>query len=257
MAEGGDVPVVYLKNIVPHLSCLVCNEPLLTVTRLCERGHTFCINCRPYLNYCTECLGKFLAETRNYSIGNIANMVKYKCNNYDAGCRTLLTRDLILKHNATCSMSPVICPLANIPRAKCAWTGFLHQVLGHVTTYHKDKITNGNYFKCTSLQDAYWLTIYKGEIFICYKHVKDGILYAAVMKVGLKADMFRGIFILKSPDPKSGEAIEMGFGVELVDNMEEVFNSGRCLMLDDVVVKRFAINREMNMAVSIEERKTV
>jgi len=123
MAEGEDVPVVNLKNIIPYLSCLVCNEPLFTVTRLCERGHTFCANCRPYLNYCTECLGKFLAETRNYSIENIANLVKYKCNNYDGGCRTLLTRDLILKHNATCSMSPVICPLGNIPRAKCTWTG--------------------------------------------------------------------------------------------------------------------------------------
>jgi hypothetical protein len=159
MAEGGDVPVVNLKNIVPHVSCLVCNEPLLTVTRLCERGHTFCINCRPYLNYCTECLGKFLAETRNCSIEIIANMVKYRCNNYDAGCRTLMTGDLILKHNATCSMSPVICPLGNIPREKCAWTGLLHQVLGHVTTCHKDKLTSRNYFKCTSLQDVYWLTI--------------------------------------------------------------------------------------------------
>jgi hypothetical protein len=72
------------------------------------------------------------------------------------------------------------------------------------------------------------------------------------MKFGLTAEMFRGIFVLKSPDPKSREAIEMGFGVELVDNMEEIFNSGRCLMLDDVVVKCFVINREMNMAVSIE-----
>jgi len=106
------------------------------------------------------------------------------------------------------------------------------------------------------LQDAYWLTIYKGEAFICYKHVKDGTWCAAVMKVGLTADMFKGIFVLKSPDPKSSEAIEMGFCVELVDNMEEIFNSGRCLMLDNVVVKRFAINREMNMTVSIEERKT-
>lgn len=257
MAEGGDVPVVNLKNIVPHLSCLVCNGPLLTVTRLCEHGHTFCINCRPHLNYCTECLGKFLAETRNYSIENIANMVKYKCNNYDAGCRTLLTRDLILKHNATCSMSPVICPLGNIPRAQCTWTGLLRQVLDHVTTCHKNKITSRNYFKCTSLQDAYWLTIYKREIFISYKHVTDGIWHAAVMKVGLTADMFKGIFVLKSPDPKSSETIEAGFGVELVDNMEEIFNNGRCLMLDDVVVKRFAINREMNMAVSIEELMTV
>jgi hypothetical protein len=107
------------------------------------------------------------------------------------------------------------------------------------------------------LQDAYWLTIYKREIFISYKHVTDGIWHAAVMKVGLTADMFKGIFVLKSPDPKSSETIEAGFGVELVDNMEEIFNNGRCLMLDDVVVKRFAINREMNMAVSIEELMTV
>ena len=121
--------MVNLKNIIPYLSCLVCNEPLLSVTRLCERGHTFCVNCRPYLNYCTECLGKFLTETRNYSIENIANLVKYKCNNYDAGCRTLLTRDLILKHNDTCSMSPVICPLGNIPRAKCTWTGCILRCL--------------------------------------------------------------------------------------------------------------------------------
>ena len=253
MAEGGDVPVVNLKHIVPQLSCLLCNEPLLSETRLCERGHTFCKKCPPYLVHCTECLGKFLAETRNYSIESIANMVKYKCNNYDDGCRTLLTRDLILKHNAACSMSPVICPLGNIPRAQCTWTGLLHQVLGHVRSSHKDKITSRNYFKCTSLQDAYWLTIYKREIFIYYKYKQDGIWHAAVMKVGLTTDMFKGIFNLKSPHPKSRESIQIGFGVELIDNMEEIFNNGRCLMLDEVVVKRFTKDREMNMSVSIQE----
>jgi hypothetical protein len=198
-------------------------------------------------------MGKFLAKTRNYSIENIANMVKYKCKNYDTGCRTLLTRDLIITHNATCSVTPVICPLGNIPRVQCTWTGLLHQVLGHVMSSHKDKITSRNYFKCTSLQDAYGLTLYKGEIFIYYKHIQDGIWHAAVMKVGLTADLFKGIFNLKSPVPGSSESIEIGFGVELIDNMKEIFNTGRCLMLDEVVVKRFTKDREMNMAVSIKE----
>jgi hypothetical protein len=98
--------------------------------------------------------------------------------------------------------------------------------------------------------------MYKSEIFVYYKHVKDKIWYATVMKVGLRIDQFKAIFVLKSPDPESTEAIDVGFVVERMGDMEDIFKNGRCLMLDDAVVKRFTKDREMNMSVSIEELHT-
>jgi hypothetical protein len=134
--------------------------------------------------------------------------------------------------------------------------GRLAHILDHVKKCHSDRLTSRNYFNCYSIEDVEWLTIYKGELFLYYKYIKEGIWHASVYSVGLTTAKFKGVFILRSHDETSNEAIEMSFAVDLIDTFESVFKSGRCLILDEIVVRNFIQNRQMNMAVSIEEINT-
>lgn len=253
MAEGGDFQIVNLKTIGPHLTCILCTEPLTNGTRVCESGHTFCKKCLPKMSHCVECRAKIHVGTRNYPIEQIANMVKYKCHNYYCGCKTLLCKETVLSHNVTCQYSMVTCPLEQIHSVRCQWTGRLSHILDHVKADHSNITTNRNYFNCTSLQDTYWLTVYKGEVFLYCKQKRDAHWYAAVMSMGVTEASFRAVFILKSFEEDSNEAVEISFTVDLIDTFEKIFVSGRCLVLDGVTVRNFIKNDKMNMMVSIEE----
>jgi hypothetical protein len=257
MAQDRDTGTVDLKDIAPHLTCALCGEPLARPTRMCETGHTFCRFCRTEVDYCPECRGKFLEGTRNYPIEQIAAVVGHKCRNFYFGCKTLLTRDLIKKHSVTCPHSAVTCPLEQIPEVRCRWIGSLSQLLNHIKKNHTDIITSRNYFNCNSLQATHRLTIYKGELFLYYKQNTDGQWYASVQSAGLTGDIFKSVFILRSHDENSNEAIEISFAVDLITTLDKVYRSGRCLLLDDIVVKHFIKNKQMNMMVSIEDIRTM
>jgi hypothetical protein len=256
MAEGGDFPIVNLKNIGPHVTCILCSEPLTDGTRLCESGHTFCNKCLPKMGHCIECRAKIHVGTRNCPIEQIASMVKYKCHNYYRGCQTLLSKETVVSHHITCPYSKVTCPLEQIDSVRCQWTGRLHQVLDHVKEQHSNKITNRNYFSCTSLQDTHWLTVYKGEVFLYFKQKRETHWYATVMSMGITEALFRGVFVLKSFEEGSNEAVEISITVDLIDDFDKMFDSGRCFTLDDATVRNFIKNDEMNMMVSIEEIST-
>lgn len=256
MADGEDFQIVNLKTIAPSLTCILCTELLSNETRLCESGHTFCKKCLPKMGHCMECRAKILVGTRNYLIEKIANVVKYKCHNYYCGCKTLLSEEIHLNHNVTCQYSTIACPLEQIESERCQWVGRLSQILHHVKAYHSNKITNRNYFSCTSLQDTYWLTVYKGEVFLYCKQKRQTHWYAAVVSVGVTEASFRGVFILRSFEEDSKEAVEISFTVDLIDAFEQIFVSGRCLVLDDVTVRNFIKNDKINMMVSIEEIST-
>lgn len=155
MAEGGDFPIVNLRNIAPQLTCILCTEPLANGTRICESGHTFCKKCLPEMNRCLECRTKIHVGTRNYPIEKIADIVKYKCHNFHFGCRILLSREIVLDRNVICPYSTISCPLAQIDSVRCEWIGQLIQTLDHVKVHHSNKITKRNYFTCTSMQNTY------------------------------------------------------------------------------------------------------
>jgi hypothetical protein len=253
MAEGWDTRIVSLKDIVPLLTCTLCIEPLTQATGMCESGHTFCSFCLSYLDNCTECTGKFLEDARNYPIEQIAEIVKYKCRNYFFGCRTLLTKDILKIHNLTCPHSSATCPLEHIPEVQCRWIGSLSRLLDHVKENHRDRITSRNYFNCYSLEATHRFTMYNGELFLYFKHIKDRQWHASVQSVGLTGAMFKVVFILRSHDENSNEAIEISFAVDHITTLDKVYRSGRCLLLDNIVVQRFVKNNHMNMMVSIEE----
>lgn len=208
------------------------------------------------MGHCMECRAKILVGTRNYLIEKIANVVRYKCHNYYCGCKTLLSEEILLNHNVTCQYSTIACPLEQIDSVRCNWVGKLSQVLHHVKAYHSNVITNRNYFSCTSLQDTYWLTVYKGEVFLYCKQKGQTHWYAAVMSMGVTEASFRAVFILRSFEEDSNEAVEISFTVDLIGTLEQIFVSGRCLVLDDVTVRNFIKNDKINMMVSIEEIST-
>ncbi|KDR11331.1 putative E3 ubiquitin-protein ligase sinah [Zootermopsis nevadensis] len=254
MAEGKSTKIVSLKDIAPHLTCALCTELLADdVTGICESGHTFCRFCLSRLDECIKCNRRFVKDARNYMIENMAEIVKYKCQNYYFGCKTLLSADLLVKHNLTCRRRAVSCPLEQIPEVLCWWKGCLSEVLDHVKKNHGDRLTSKNYFRCPSLESTHWLTEYKGELFLYYKYIKDGEWNACVQSVGLTEDEFKGVFVLRSHNANSNEVIEISFVVQLITSLDNVHRSGRCLLLDHIVVKQFIKNKQMNMMVSIEE----
>jgi hypothetical protein len=96
--------------------------------------------------------------------------------------------------------------------------------------------------------------LYKGEVFLYIKEMKDSEWCAIVMSVGVTDGTFRAVFVLKSfEEDISNESVEMSFTVDLIDASDKAFRYGRCLILDEDAVNNFIKKDKMNMMVSIEE----
>ncbi|PSN30044.1 hypothetical protein C0J52_21213 [Blattella germanica] len=246
--------VVNLKAMLPDLHCVNCEELLQGPTAVCESGHTFCSDCRPKLTACTfpMCVSDVLHSVRNLVLEEISGLVQNKCPNHRNGCRTLLSEELMASHERACAFNIVQCPALQVPSCRCEWEGPRSKLLAHVARKHLDKMARANYFNCTAIIDDYCLLVHQDELFLYYKRSMRGLWYAVVVSVGLTSSAFKSIFTLQRPD--SELQLQLTFAVQALNDepLGEILATGKCLVLDEVLVGHFIENDQMNLHVSVE-----
>jgi hypothetical protein len=148
----------------------------------------------------------------------------------------------------------VRCPLYKIPQLNCPWIGTPGNLQNHVTHEHTDILQTGPRFKCKSLTDNGLLILYNSEIFLYYKRIEDdGTWHALVQQLGTTDKKYRYKIQLTSGDP-AVENINLTFRVKNIsESFERIFDSGRCMAMQQNVMKRFVRNGEINMTITMNE----
>jgi hypothetical protein len=91
-----------------------------------------------------------------------------------------------------------------------------------------------------------------GNLFTYYHQIRDGSLYGAVQLIGAssEASKYESKFILRAAD--GTEKISNTFLVRSsTEEFEAIFNSGRCLRLEEVTAINFRVENKLNMSIQL------
>jgi hypothetical protein len=184
------------------------------------------------------------------TLENIARRLKYPCANRENGCLDLFSVEHIAKHNAGCVYGKIKCPLFII--WNCSWNGFKNSLKKHVEDEHPKPIVYEPIFSSPVLNTAGIFVSYFGELFAYYKQKKNGRLYCAVQLIGTssEASKYKCEFTLRTAN--GTEQISNTFLVQGYSaDWETIFNSGKCLKLDNDTVKHFVEENRLKLTVTL------
>lgn len=251
--ETDELPFVDLTPMSQLLVCPECDNLLVQPTSVCVSGHTFCTACRLELDKCSTCDGTFLEHARNILIEQICKLIGNMCPYSASGCKYTLTATLLPVHVSRCVYRKLECPLNKIPACSCSWSSVVKNLVPHVMKCHEDKVSERNYIMSTALQSDVKIIIHKGEVFLYYKYHDGDEWFAIIQRVGCTELKFRSVFIIRSSQNKI-ESVNMTFPVTSIEeSMDDVFEQGRSMILDDTVVDKFIVGDEICMMVAVEE----
>ncbi|KAJ9590526.1 hypothetical protein L9F63_016428 [Diploptera punctata] len=178
---------------------------------------------------------------------------KINCENLNLGCKIRLTEEKMLQHSSICPYKITACPLHYISHVKCPWMGCLSKVIKHLKAFHNEHVEYVSIFLCKSMMNTYKLVIFNGEVFLYYKMVKYGVLYALVRRIGLTSQTYRCVFSLKHHDRCKRESITISTPVLVLDKqLDEIFDSGTCLIIEKQVLHYYMELSEINFWTTIE-----
>jgi hypothetical protein len=253
--ETDEVGYLDLTSLAQLLVCPECLSLLLPPTSICERGHTFCRLCSAVLEKCPACEGEFLEHARNIPVEEICKLVGHKCPYSESGCNYTLTEALLPLHASECCYRKVDCPLNKVPNRNCSWSGVLKGLESHLKNVHGDMISVRNYIMSNVFQNDAKIILHKGETFIFLKYLKGREWFAIIQRAGCTKETFKCVFRICSPKNKIG-FITMTFTVTNInESTDDVFEEGRSMILDDIVVKNFVEGDDLSMMVAVEETK--
>jgi hypothetical protein len=155
--------------------------------------------------------------------------------------------------NTTCA---VACPLFKIPQYSCKWVGSLDDLEDHVISDHASILKQNTIFQCNSLENNTLLILLNKEIFLYIKYVStSGVVYVIVQQVGITSEKYRYIVNFLGDDD-TGEII-LSYDVnEISEPFTTLFESGKCLAIEQERLVPFIRGNKMLMAVMIEKRLT-
>lgn len=253
--ETGEVPCLDLTPLAQLLVCPECLNLLLPPTSVCERGHTFCRVCSVILEKCPACEGQFLEHARNIPVEEICTIVGNRCPYCENGCTCTLTQALLPRHVSKCLHRGVVCPLNKIPDHSCSWFGVLKDLESHLKSVHGNMISDRNYITSNVLRSDAKIILHKKEIFIFCRYLKGNELFAIIQRAGCTEQTFKGVFRIWTSQNKL-EFISMTFPVTSInENIDDVFEEGRSMILDDIVVRNFVAGGDLSMMTVVEEAK--
>ena len=91
-----------------------------------------------------------------------------------------------------------------------------------------------------------------GELFVLYTCIRDGIFYCAVQLIGTssEASKYKCEFILFAANgiERMSETLFVGGYLE---DFETIFNSGKCLCLDEAVIRHYIVANKLNLIVKL------
>jgi len=218
--------------------------------KLCTNGHNICSKCRGTVQFCPTCRAKF-SEIRNVALENIVKRQKYPCVNRQSGCLELFSIERIAEHQAACVYGKIKCPFKL--DSNCSWNGVKSDLKEHAKAAHQK-----NFFETSMLNSFLFLDRVMsvlscfGELFVHYKRIVDGRLYCAVQLIGTnsEASKYKCEFTLRAENDI--EQISKTFLVRsFTEDFESSFNSGKCLRLDEITVRNFVKNNNLNLSVNL------
>ena len=236
--------------VLSDLECPVCMQYMVPPIKLGTNGHNICSKCEERVMFCPTCRAEFSA-IRCLALENIARRLKYPCANRQSGCLELLSMKHIAKHHAVCVCRKIKCPfhLVNM----CSWNGLKNNLKGHAKAAHSGFRVEPK-FSSVSLTTAVGIVCCFGEIFTYYKQKKDGRYYCAVQLIGTstEASKYKCEFTLRAAN--GIEQISKTFLVHgYSEDFETIFNSRKCLRLDEGTINLFVVDKELNLTVTLSK----
>jgi hypothetical protein len=184
------------------------------------------------------------------ALENIARSQKYPCANRQSGCLEIFSIEHIAKHNAVCVYGKIKCPLHLLKL--CSWTGLKSNLKEHAKATHPNYFVEVSSFYIPQLSETLVIVSCFGELFTYNQELHDGRLYSAVQLIGTssEASEYKCEFILRAAN--GIEQISKTFLVQgYSEDWETIFNSGKCLSLEEVTVRNFFVQNELNLAMKL------
>ena len=235
--------------LLRELECPVCMQFMVPPIKLCTNGHNICSKCRKSAQRCPTCRSKF-SKIRNVALENIARSQKYPCANRQSGCLEFFSIEQIAKHNAACVYGKINCPLHLIKM--CSWNGLKNDLKKHAKAAHPDYFVEVSSFYIPQLSKTLVIVSCFDELFTYNQEINSGRLYGAVQLIGTssEASKYKCEFILRAAN--GIEQISKTFLVQgYSEDWETIFNSGKCLSLEEVTARNFLVQNELNMAMKL------
>jgi hypothetical protein len=166
------------------------------------------------------------------------------------GCLELFSIEHIAKHHAGCVYGEIKCPLHILN--KCSWKGFKNSVKKHVEKAHSRSIFYEPIFSSHILNTAGAIVSYFGELFAYYKLITDGKLHAAVQLIGTSSEAakYKCEFTLRAANGTEqirNTLLVTGYS----EDWKTIFNSGKCLRLDEDIFKHFIVENQLKLTVTL------
>ena len=235
--------------LLSDLECPVCMEYMVPPIKLCTNGHNICCKCRERVRRCPTCRAEF-SEIRSVALENIARRVKYPCSNRQNGCRDLFSIEHIAKHHTVCLYGKIKCPKTFI--GECSWNGLKNDVKEHVQAAHPKAFLEGSTHRDSFIESCWALLFFFGELFRYYKVIRNGRYYAAVQMIGTSSEASKYKYVCTLRAANGIEQISKTFLVRgYSEDWETIFNSGKCLKLDEDTVKHFLKETKLQLSVTL------
>ena len=237
------------EALLSELECPVCMQYMVPPINLCASGHSICSNCRKHVLYCPTCKAGFL-RTRNLVLENIARSQKYPCANRQSGCLELFSIEHVADHHNVCVYGKIKCPMHLI--GGCSWNGLKNNLMEHAKAAHSRALFDEPTFRSPFLSTAVSIVPYYGELFTYHKKEKDGRYYCALQMIGTssEASKYKCEFTLRAAN--GIEQISNTFLVHgYSEDWETIFNSVKCLKLDEDTVKHFVEANQLQLTVKL------
>jgi len=180
---------------------------------------------------------------------NIVRGQKYPCANWERGCLELFDIENIAEHHAACVHGKIQCPY-NLPNS-CSWEGFRSDLKEHAKAAHEVYILERSTF-VSPLPSCFAFVSCFDELFLYYSKNRDGRYYAAVQLIGTstEASKYKCQFTLRAAN--GIEQISNTFLVQgYSEDWERIFNSGKCLNLDEETAKIFVVNENIELTLTL------
>jgi hypothetical protein len=185
------------------------------------------------------------------ALESIVRRQKYPCTNRQSGCLDLFSIEQIAEHQAACTYGPIKCPLTKV-NVKCLWKGFKCYLEEHAIADHQAYIFRTSTFHPNRLTSGVAFVFCLGEAFLSYKGIRDGRFYCVVQLIGPSSQASKYKCKFKLHAANEIEGISKTFFVRSYEeDFETSFSSGKCLRLDDVVVRNFVVADEIKFTVTL------
>jgi hypothetical protein len=143
------------------------------------------------------------------------------------------------------------CPL-HFTRGGCPWNGLKDDLKEHVKAEHPKSFLEVSNIGVPGLGNSHAVISCFGELFTSCLLIRDGRYYEAVQLIGpsSEAAKYKCEFTLIAAN--GIEQISNTFLVHgYSEDFETIFNSGKCLNLDEETVKHFVVEEKLNMKIKL------